>query len=243
VKEILKNEGVIIHIISYKENASLASILSKEGIKNYIIRGTAKFTSSNAALASLPTKICFAYTSSSLGTITDAKIMNNYTLLKEDITRYNLVLCMFEKINKLTTEDTNYDLLYSFVLTCLSKMEEVVYPSSILTIFEIKMLYILGINPSFKTCGKCSQKIANGNLVIKLGSYVCDDCARNYHADLCGKDAELFKMIYLRKINDVDDYFLKTIAENRNIDDVVDRYYAYHLEFQSKVKKVVKKLL
>ena len=86
MKKITKNKGLIIKTMDYKENAVIATIFTDSKKVSCIIKGAKKLNSSTRRIAQPLTLIDFNYTeSNSLGVLTEAVVLDNYTSLKEDL--------------------------------------------------------------------------------------------------------------------------------------------------------------
>ena len=51
MKQSIKTEGIVLKTTDYKEQAVLAYILTKDGLKNYIIKGAKKINGGTRLLA------------------------------------------------------------------------------------------------------------------------------------------------------------------------------------------------
>ena len=71
MKQIIQVEGIVLKTADFKEQAVIATVLTKTETKNYIIRGAKKITSGTRLLSVPLTKIQFnANSSDGLDTIT-----------------------------------------------------------------------------------------------------------------------------------------------------------------------------
>jgi DNA repair protein RecO (recombination protein O) len=194
MRNIIKNKGLIVKVQDYLENAVIATILSPNGKQSLIIRGAKKLNTSTRRFANILTLIEFNQTESkSMGTLTEGVILDNYTLIKDDLIRFNYALLILEKIAFFIEQITDFDTLYNFTIDILNKLKTTSYLNSYVLIFEIKLLYLLGVAPSFKTCPKCGKKVINGALDIKNGGYLCESCYYLKETSLNVEDSNLLK--------------------------------------------------
>lgn len=243
MKQIIKSKGIIIKVQDYLENAVIATILSNTGKHSYLIKGAKKINSGNKRLAMPLTLIEFNATNSlGLATLTEAVVVNNYTLLKDDFVRFNYASIVLEKLNYFCDQVTDYKILFEFTLNILDLMEKYDYFTAITLIFEIKLLYLLGVAPSFNRCSNCNNKVIKGALHVASGGFLCEKCNYLKETSLNYDDSMLFKTIYVTKVNLIDEEFLQSIDSNNNIVSCIDYYYEYHLDFKSKVKEIIKKI-
>ncbi len=236
----LKYDGLVLKTVPHKEAGVLATILTSDHIESFIIRGAKKLTSGTRIISNPLTLITFDSTNVEYKTITKSKILNNYTSIKDDLYLYNSCLIIIEKLLYFSKYVNNYHKLYEFVLFILDNINK---NNSLLLIdsFEIKLLYLLGVNPILNNCSICNKEITEGFLSITNGGIVCDDCIV---ADEILLDKDLtnkYKLLYFTK----KDELLKLNISNDSLNKLskfIDEYYLYHLEFDSKAKSIIRSI-
>lgn len=243
MRKIIKSKGLIIKVQDYLENAVLATILTENGKETLIIKGAKKLNTSTRRLGSILTLIEYNHTESSgLSTLTEGIVIDNYTLIKDDLLKFNYALVMLEKINFFIEEFTDYNTLYNFTISLLEKLKETEYLNAVILIFQIKILYLLGVAPSFNRCPICGKKAINAALDIKSGGFICESCHFLKETNLNIEESQLFKKIYVTKLNEINDDFLFLINNHININKCVKSYYEWHLDFRSKVLDIIEKI-
>lgn len=243
MKKIAKNKGIVIKVRDYLENAVLTAIYTESGKGTFLIRGAKKINSSTRKFANILTELEFNATmGNGICVLTEGIIIDNYTNLKEDLNKFYITNIILEKLDYFSEQFVDPNLVYNFVKELLEMLENTDYIFAISMIFEIKLLYLLGVAPSFNRCPLCNKKAINGALLISSGGYICEDCQFARTTSLNIEDSLLFKKIYSTKIKDVTNDFLFEINNNKNIQQIIDDYYEYHLDFTSKVKKVIRKI-
>ena len=228
----------------YKENANLITLLTKEGKLSLIVRGSKKINSVTRNYTNLFTKMDFNSTNNlRLNTLTEADILKSHVNINNDFDKMNIGLIILEKINKLTDEISNQELLYDFVSLILERLEETKYPNTLLSLFEVKLLYLLGVSPEFKECTICSKKSDNYNVFsAHNGGIICNNHQINNY-DLSGNETKALELLFFIKPDKVDEEFLSLVNEyNDSISKTIDKFYEIHLEFYSKAKKIIKEL-
>ena len=79
MSQIQKQEGIVIKKSDYKENASLITVLTKEGKLSLIVRGAKKINSVTRNYTNLFTKLDFNATNNlKLNTLTEALVISSY---------------------------------------------------------------------------------------------------------------------------------------------------------------------
>ena len=243
MRNIIKNKGLIIKVQDYLENAVIATILCLNGKETLIIRGAKKLNTTTRRLANVLTLIEFNQTESkSISTLTEGVVIDNYTVIKDDLLRFNYALVILEKINFFMEQINDFNTLYTFTIDLLNKLKTSLYLNSLVLIFEIKFLYLLGVSPSFKVCPICGKTITNGAFDVKNGGLLCESCQYLKETNLNTKDSKLFKKIYVTKLNEVNEEFLMQFNNHLSINKCVNLYYEWHLDFKSKVLDIIEKI-
>lgn len=252
MKPISKYQGLVLKIKDYKENASLVTIITPEFKQNYIVRGTKKLTSKTAKWINFLNNISFTATNTDgLNTITEAFVLNNYTNIVTDSKKLEVGFVISEKLDLLYEQATDLKKLYDFTLKILNLLENTNYPVQLQQLFEIKIMYLLGIAPNLNTCMKCDTVLGDDKFYfnVNIGGNICSKCGvyDEFHPNnyiLNHNLSKVLKFLYYIKIENVDEEFLqliydieKTQGEN-DLNKAIDLYYQQYLDFNSKVKKV-----
>lgn len=242
MKPITKNQGVIIKTRDYKENSKIITILTKDGLLDLILKGVTNINSRTKKYTLLPLHLEFLMADGKIPTFTEGFIINNYTKLKDDLNYSLISMAIIEKINAFVDYVNDVGLFYDFVVKIFDLLNKTKYPLVVLEIFEIKLLYLLGIAPLLNNCFKC---LNNENLFLSLdnGCTLCKNCSIITKDDLNEEQTKKFKYLYLIKTNKIDEEFLELINNlNINLNTFIDQYYEKYIDFYSKTKKIIKKV-
>lgn len=244
MSQIQKLQGIVIKKIDYKENGNLITLLTKEGKISLIVRGSKKINSVTKNYTNLFTLLDFNSTSNmKLNTLTEGSVINSFININTDFDKLNAGMVILEKINILCDEIQNKELFYNFVCSVLTTLDKTKYPYGILLMFELKLLYLLGVSPELKQCVLCNKKDnENSNFSIEHGGVICiNHQINNYDLDTIHTKA--LKLLYYIKPDKIDDEFLSLVNDYTNkISVVVDKFYERHLDFHSKTKKIINNL-
>lgn len=244
-KEAVKNQGIVLKKTDYKETGSIITLITNEGIETLIVKGTKKTSSKLRSLTNIFSLIDYVRTSNDgLNTLIEGTVVESYCNFYDDIEKMSYAQVIIEKILILSNSITDYQILYSFLIDIFNLLSFTNYPEIVTLVFEVKLLYLLGIAPNLKTCIKC-QKAADGVFVLNEGGIICRNCLRNYKYSfiLNNEETDVFKLLYLIKINMINQNFydiIKSVYQRLNL--AVDYYYNYFLDFTSSAKKVIKQL-
>lgn len=244
MKPILKNNGVIIKTRDYKDNSKIITILTEEGMVDLILRGTNSMSSGNKKYTVTPSFVEFLMSkSNSISTFTEGFILDNFNNIKLDNNKSLINMAIIEKVVTFSTHIDNPKQFFDFCLLIFKLLDSTMYPNIVLNLFEIKLLYLIGIAPVLNHCLRCNS---NTNLLLSInnGGTVCSKCSYQLGYDLNSSETELFKYLYLIKLEKIDEDFLKIVSNlNIKLDDIIDKYYEKHIDFHSKTKKIIKKVL
>ena len=245
MQEKIEFTGIVIKNLDYRDNAQIVYILTKEELISVIIKGAKKIDSKTRPLAQIITKIKGMRTNNSrISTFTEGVIIDNYNDIKEDYLKTQVTMCILEKIYYLYDNFSMNDKVYDFLDLILKKIEQSEYPKSLLLLFEIKLLYLLGINPSFSNCVHCGKEIDNGFLMVRSGGFTCNECSLIYGCDLDDECSKIVKYLYYIQMSKVDDTFLGLVDKFYDkITRTIDEYYAIHLDFSNKSKEIYYKVI
>ena len=243
MERIVRKLGVVLKTSEYKENAMLVKLLTKDGIEQIIVRGAQKYEGKTRVLTNLLQLLDFNRTNYlSVDTLTEAVVVNSYYKISSDVIKYNIACTMVEKILVLQVSITDYNLLFDFVTEIFDLLQDSAYPMVLLNIFELRLTYLLGIGMSFKECHKCKSK-ENLSFNIREGGVLCDKHKHSF-MDLTIEETNLVKMLYLYNLNKINDEFLMNFNPFfKKIDYFINVYYSDYLDFRSKAKNILYKLL
>lgn len=245
MKQIIQEEGIVLKVVDYKEQAVICDVITKNGKNSYIIRGAKKLSGGTRLLAEPLTKISFMATSTDgLNTLTEGSIIDSYLTIKQDINKMICFYPILEKIIIFSEQVTNSETLYFFFLDILELLKQDIDCSVILALFEVKLTYLLGIAPELKHCINCGSKVSDGVFSIYDGGIRCTKCNYDNIYDLNNEETKTIELLMYIKLNKIDASFVNIVKKDVDkILSIMDLYYQKHLDFESKAKKVTKMII
>lgn len=245
MKQIIPTEGIVLKVVDYKEQAVIATILTKSGKKNYIIKGAKKLAGGTRLYAEPVTKVSFMATSTDgLDTFTEGMVLDSYIEVKQHIDKMICLYPILEKIIVFSDQVTNALTLYEFVNQILNLLKSNFDSKMVLALFEVKLTYLIGIAPELKHCLKCGNKIVDGFFSIYDGGVTCIKCNSLGPYDLNVDETKTLELLMFIKLNKIDEKFEKIVSKNIDkILNIMDLYYQKHLDFQSKAKEITKMIV
>lgn len=228
--------GIVFRTSDYKDSATLLHLLTPNGIVSVIARGAKKYSKLHNLTQNLTHVKLITTDGKVLNTLTDGEVINSYLEIRKNNIKELIALSIFEYIQRFNEAITDFDKLFAFVIKLFDALAQTNYPNLVLALFEIKFWFLLGIQPRFNECGKCS--VEGLYFSIAAGGVVCKE-----HFDEYSVSHELTKLIYLLyhiKIKQIDDeFFLKFEAFFKDIEKVISDYYFYYFDYTNQSKKLL----
>ena len=119
----------------------------------------------------------------SLHTLTEAVLQNDYPILRNNLDNYYRVSCMAELVNEFTEENDPSKQLFDVFLDSLTGISRNTNAIIQLLTFETKMLKILGYLPELKRCVNCKnsiQQLPEVYFNAAEGGVLCKTCQSKF---------------------------------------------------------------
>jgi len=233
-------EGLILKRIDYKESSKIIYLYTAKGLKSVLVHGANKLNSPYLGMTETLSLVKVFCQGKNLKVLKDASLILQYSLIKNDLNKYTYVMHLFELIYHFSENEFDHEKLYMFLLKILILIETTPDYIPYIYMFESKLLYLLGVNPLFKQCVVCGKK-ENLFFSIKEGGMCCQE---HFHEPLRFKEEVLllFQTLYYFDLQTSELPFIEEplLKELRHL---LDLYYDYHLNFQTKSRTVLKGLI
>ncbi len=209
-------EGIIYKVQPYQEHARLLFVYTKHGKKTLLAQGSQKLNNQNRILSQYLTQIEFKDSEKSFITLANAKIINDFSKIKEDYTLTMQAALMLEIVDQLVVDAYHHQEVYKDLIEALSSEHLDIAALS----FALKMLKSLGYPLDLNADGR---KVLGVN--IEKGGLV-------YQNELDIIDLEIKEAIILLKLNfipfeDLEAYEAESLDK---IKEFILKYYQYHLQ-------------
>lgn len=234
-----KIEGLILKFIPYKETSKILYVYTKDGLESVLVHGARKIKSPHLNLTQLMNRVNLDVTGKDLLILRDGDLIDDYATIKNDLNRHIHYQHLCEIVYTISRHEHDHAKLYLFLLKIFEHGKEGSYIPYV-NMAELKILYLLGLQPMFAECVICGAKdhlrfsIEDGGMIcgahgedrLFVDSHVVRMIMRLYYYDLQNPEALSFS-----------DEDLKPIRR------FIDRYYAYHLDFKSKSREIMQDLM
>lgn len=233
-------KGLIIKRMDYKESSKIIFVYTDSGKKSFLVQGANKLSSPFLSSTEVLTHVKIISQGKDLETVRDIEVLEAYAPIKQDLEKYTYTLHMLEILYHVADAAIDHSKLFLFLgkllpLIC-SEVDYIPY----VYMFETKLLYLLGIQPEFRHCVACSK---TNDLVFSVseGGFCCKDhfpAGKTYSMPLIKDWAGLY---YYDLSQSKPIHIAPQIL--RQIRQLLDEYYQFHLNFETKSRKVLKGLL
>lgn len=225
-------QGLIMNSLDYQENNKIIYILTKSGKDSILVPRAKRIKSSLVNEIQNLNLIKYEKTSSkSLAKPKQLEVIDYYFPIKNDIKKMAIAEYCLEVVYRLINIEENSEVLYNLVIAFLNQLSKRSDIKMILLEFRIKMLYFLGIAPSFKACTHCGVTKNLKGLSIESGGVECKD---HISSDNIGEDAtKIISLLYYDKSFEItydNDEVIDYISE------IITKYYEKH--FEEKIKSI-----
>jgi DNA repair protein RecO (recombination protein O) len=231
--------GIILRKIIYKESSEIIHFYTEKGRLSILVHGNRKIKSPYLNVMNSLNIVKVIVSGQNMKTLRDAELIRNYSLFSNDFEKYTYCLHILELINYFSEHEHDHEKLILFYEKVMNKIQEEQNYIEYLYSFELKMLYLLGVQPALKSCGVC-QKQDELLFSVDDGGVFCKEHAKGkiYDSNILEK---LRKLYYY----DINVFNLPKLQDNelKAIRLILDEYYEYHLNYHSKARSLLKGFL
>ena len=169
-------EGIVIRQTSFKQDAAMVSVLTKDRIRSFLAKGVLKMTSKNAPSVNLFTKSLFQIYHGAEGDwLRVGKIISSYPNITKDFEKLAILDFISEITNTLVGESDSKG-LYEFLDQTLKSLDGDFSPLTALLIYFAKVLIVSGYGMDVDSCVICGKKEQISALSYKDGGFICKNC-------------------------------------------------------------------
>ena len=169
-------EGIVIRRTSYKEGATMISVLTKDKIRSFLAKGVLKITSKNAPSVNLFTKSNFQIFNGKEGDfLRVGEVIASYPNITKSFEKLAILDFISETTNSLIGTNDAGEVFY-FLEKTLESLNEDFSPLTALLIYFAKVLKASGYGLDVDSCVLCGKKEAISALSYKDGGFICQNC-------------------------------------------------------------------
>ena len=224
------SSGWVVKTQEYQESSKLIYLMTTMGIQSFLARGVRKYNSAYRSVLEPYQWIEVSVTGSGLPTLKEAKRIKSSSTLTLEASAY---LQHLAELFYVLRETIPFEQLVPFLEEIYPKLLQDPEPYSMM--LELKLLYLLGVNPVFERCVICDNKERIG-FSIQEGGMVCQT---HISPDIITDQAVILSMYQL--------YHADINVELPEIDAaslrrVLDQYYSYHVHVETTARSWIRQI-
>ena len=181
---ILRTEAIALGRTDYSNSSQIITFYTRDHGKIHALakgfkRSSGKYSSNAVDLLTYYQILFIKKEHSSLHTLTEAVLQNNYPTFRNDLDKYYRASCMAELVKEFTVENDPSEPLFDIFVNTLDGISTGANTTIRLLAFEIKMLKILGYLPEWGCCVNCKtgiQEMTKVHFNAKEGGVLCKRC-------------------------------------------------------------------
>ncbi|MBU1144168.1 MAG: DNA repair protein RecO [Firmicutes bacterium] len=209
-------EGLIYRVQPYQENARLLFVYTPKGKKTLLAQGSQKMNQVSRVLSQFLTHIEFKESEKTFVTLSESKIVNDFSEIKKDFHQTKSAALILEIIDHLIVENYSHQLIYQEMMLALTSNQILEASLS----FALKILKPLGYPIDLSGDGR---KIKGIN--IEKGGLVYQ--GELDYLDLDVKDAIMLLKLTLMPYTELESLDKEVLYR---INGFILKYYQYHLQ-------------
>ncbi len=233
---IIEDEILVLKEIRYNDNDKILHALSKNNGKIQIVsRGCRKNKSPLVNISQIMSySKCQLYVSRDMYILNSGELIDNFYNIRNNITAFLHGTYILELLNYISQENEVDKKAYDMTIRLFQILESVEDDEkkieNIISIYELKLISMLGYRPQIKECILCGEKLNNKSLYsfnIKDGGIQCKDCVNINTSgyDISYKNIVLLNNILISKLDDNE--IINAISDNMNF--LIKKYLFYHI--------------
>lgn len=242
---IQKCEGIVIRRTDYGENNKIITIYTREwGKIGVMARGANK---PNSRLSSVTQLFYYGYflvqTSSGLGSLSQGESIESFRHIREDIISTAYASYIIELLDKATDDRKSNPYLFELLYQMLNYINEGYDPEVLTSIFEMKMLSVLGIPPVLDRCVSCNQTEGEFSFSVKEGGFLCHRCKDRdrYRIPTSPTTVKLLRLFYYFDLSRLGSISLKPETK-KELKLIIESYYDEYSGLHLKSKKFLQQM-
>ncbi len=228
-------DGLILKQIAYKDSSKIMQVTTASGRKSVLVHGAKKLNSPYLAASEPMTQIRFFVSGTNLQTLRDVEIVHDFRVLKADVVKYAAGCHLMELVDRFEESEIDHAKLYPFLLKILLRVESETAYELYVAMFELKLLYLIGVQPNLRQCAVCSAT-EGLRLTAEGGGCLCSE---HRTGEFSYDDATLdlvLRLYYHDLLHPLD--VVVTDAVLVSLRRFIDHYYAFHLNLHTKSRQL-----
>tara|TARA_B110000438_G_scaffold258091_1_gene266567 strand:+ start:511 stop:1275 length:765 start_codon:yes stop_codon:yes gene_type:complete len=164
-KKYLQTESIVLKVYDFGEADRIFTLLSpSNGIIRAVAKGIRKPKSRMGGHIDVMSKVnAYISLGDNLSNLSQVEMINNYSLLKKDLSIISIGFYLLELCEKFSVENDPNNDIYQHLSFTLNLLLSSVHKNLIMRWFEINLLVISGFLPELYTCLVSGEKLSEGD--------------------------------------------------------------------------------
>jgi DNA repair protein RecO (recombination protein O) len=231
--------GWVIRRMHYKESSKIIYLYTVEGIVSVLVQGANRLNSPYLGQVEVGMKVRIDSTDRGLKRLKDLEVLDDGRMISQDLLKYTYVLHLFEIIDHVATQDMDHLKLYGLMEKVMEALKTATNYIPFIMMVESKLLYLLGLQPQFRRCIVCNSPDII-SFALQDGGALCQEHiseSPSIPMELARKWEAIYLYDFLRP-----SALTNTEKEWKQLREVIDRYYEYHLGLITKSRAIIRDL-
>lgn len=182
---IQKTHGILLRRQDLRETSIILTFYTRGfgKIKGIVrgVRGPRGYAGGGALeVISLDEIVFYERRSGDIYTISQCDLVDYFDPVRRSLDKLSYASYMAELLDSITAAADRNDEAFDLLYNSLKLLSDDASPRRSARIFEIKILYLMGLMPSMDACAGCGGDVAQGpRFSFVRGGLVCKECARS----------------------------------------------------------------
>lgn len=225
--------------MNYKESSKIIFVYTPIGKVSVLVHGSNKPKSPYLNLVRVFSHVKLIVSGKELKTLRDGEVINYFSEISNHLDKYTYGLHLLEMIYFFSEHEHDHHKLFNFLLKILTKLVQEDEIDLYVMMAELKLLFLLGVQPLFSHCVQC-QTNKGLSFSLKDGGMVCEDHQRGH--SYRKETIDLMKKLYYYDLQNPIEFHCNK-QDKIELRQLIDDYYAYHLNYKSRSRKMLKDML
>ena len=232
------SKSILIRKVDYGEADNIVTFFTEESGKLTAFARNAKkskkrFGTSLDLAAFVNAHFSFKKNHSHMPSLNSVTVIGNFEQIRKDLIKIASASYMMELFYEMTAENVKNRNLFYFLHSFLESLNRDEIKTTLLPIYAVKFMRIIGLGPNFKECSYCgeSQGLSKTFFVFSRGGIVCSKCIYKNKDEFSPLKPETFNI--LSKEESMGENFLKrltpTNASAYELKWIVNKFVEFHL--------------
>jgi len=182
--------------------------------------------------------------------IKEAKAINNFPILRSNLTKTLIAFHLTELIDKTTPWGETNEKIFSLLKNSFDFLERVKYTKRkdliyFILLFKLNLIKLLGVRPKLNICLVCQKKISSKEKAYfspQKGGIVCSICQTPYSKESIELDKELIDQLTKMEDGKSENLYLFREENFKKISQIIDFYIKLISEKDLQSTQIIKKI-